>query len=75
MNPDPTTLSVALGVLVLLGGIWAIGRGLRSDVREIVRDEVAPLKAQVETQAHEIEKLRGAKSDAFQRISRLEARA
>jgi len=73
VNPDPQTVVVAIGVVALLGGLWAIGRGLRSDVREIVRDEVAPMREIQKTHGEEIEKLRGAKSDAFQRIARLEA--
>ncbi len=73
MNPDPQVAYLAVGVVALLGGLWAIARGLRTDVREIVRDEVAPMRETQKIHGDEIRDLRCAKSDAFQRIARLEA--
>lgn len=66
MNPDPQIAVIAIGVVILLGGLLAIGRGLRNDVREIVRDEVAPMRETQKTHGDEIRELR-------QRIARREA--
>lgn len=70
MQVDPQVAVVAFALIFLLGGIWAIGRGIRSDVREIVRDEVAPMRETQRVHGEEIEKLRAAKSDTYQRLAR-----
>lgn len=70
MQVDPQVAVVAFALIFLLGGIWAIGRGIRSDVREIVRDEVAPIKTKVDSHEKEIDGLRAAKSDTYQRLAR-----
>lgn len=46
--PDIQIAAYAVGILVLIGGLAAIARGLRQDVREIVSDLVKPLVVEVE---------------------------
>lgn len=41
--PDIQIAAYAVGVVTVVGGMAAIARGLRQDVREIVRDLMEPM--------------------------------
>ena len=41
--PDLQIAAYAVGVVTVVGGMAAIARGLRQDVREIVRDLMEPM--------------------------------
>lgn len=43
MSPDPTIAAVALGVIVILGGLLAIMRGVEDRLRQIVQDLGKPI--------------------------------
>ena len=46
--PDIQIAAYGVGILVLIGGLAAIARGLRQDVREIVTDLVKPILLRIE---------------------------
>lgn len=86
MPTDAIVFIVFGGVVSLLVGSWFFLRSFLAEMRQIrddiekmvgraVGSAIAPLSQKVEAHAAEITALRAAKSDAYQRIARLEARA